>query len=549
MEYVQKREGIFMNITIEKKYYEKHIKPAVTEDTIIYQTGERAYTVNGEFNYNLTRVGLDELNIMYEIARQTQNQSLMRQLTPIRNIRENPEITPKSLKAFMIGVYEFLRKNLIDGWLYEVYDNGIALPYLVESVVFIEAVRAYGETERERVEITLKANRGAQQRGGNLYSKKLKFNSDTIRNKTVEQSLQEWGFYKEDSELKESYTKHLNLFKSYQLKHGEQFIIEQSYYRDSEHYNRKEPVPFGSGVNDEEIINRVFSPTADPERWRELNMPQGFEEVPLHAYIYLFHLQVHKHVWVHVANMKPYEYDESLRNKLVLPETHRDLIDILVQHMDVLLEDVIKGKSGGTTILCVGKPGLGKTLTAEIYAEIMKKPLYKVQSGQLGLKSDDVEKNFEEILKRASRWGAILLMDEADVYIRKRGNDLHHNAVVAALLRTLEYFNGLLFMTTNRGDDVDDAILSRCIAVIEYKTPTPEAAKQIWKVLSTQFQVNLPDELIDRLVDTFPEVSGRDIKELLKLSARFAIAKKTSVNLEIFRQCAQFRGIKIEETI
>ena len=38
------------------------------------------------------------------------------------------------------------------------------------------------------------------------------------------------------------------------------------------------------------------------------------------------------------------------------------------------------------------------------------------------------------------------------------------NAVVGVFLRVLEYFNGLLFLTTNRIDDIDEAIVSRCIA-------------------------------------------------------------------------------------
>src|SRR3546814_2642760 len=66
---------------------------------------------------------------------------------------------------------------------------------------------------------------------------------------------------------------------------------------------------------------------------------------------------------------------------------------------------------------------------------------------------------------RISDWSSDVCssdLDEADVYIRCRDNDLEHNAIVAEFLRTLEYFNGLLFMTTNRINDVDDAILSRC---------------------------------------------------------------------------------------
>lgn len=119
------------------------------------------------------------------------------------------------------------------------------------------------------------------------------------------------------------------------------------------------------------------------------------------------------------------------------------------------------------------------------------------------------KRHFPAVLQRAARWDAILLMDEADVYIRRRDNDLEHNAIVAEFLRTLEYFDGLLFMTTNRVDDVDEAILSRCIAVIRYETPPKEDAIKLWKSLSEQFQVELSDQLIADLVRDFPYSSGR----------------------------------------
>ena len=149
----------------------------------------------------------------------------------------------------------------------------------------------------------------------------------------------------------------------------------------------------------------------------------------------------------------------------------------------------------------------------------------------------------KKVLKRAQRWGAVMLIDEADVYIRRRGNEIDHNAVVASFLRTLEYFHGLLFLTTNRVDDVDDAIASRCIATIRYSVPKAEDAKRIWNVLANQFQFQLPEDLVDSLVDNFRGVSGRDIKELLKLTAKWCRQKNVTPSLDVFKTCAQFRGL------
>jgi AAA+ superfamily predicted ATPase len=253
-------------------------------------------------------------------------------------------------------------------------------------------------------------------------------------------------------------------------------------------------------------------------------------------------MEWHRDIWVHVQHMAVYRYQPELREKLVLPSNHRDLIDILTSKTNVFVQDFVPGKSGGTTILCQGAPGLGKTLTAEVYSEVVGKPLYRVHSGQLGTTAASVGAALSGILQRATRWDAILLLDEADVYIRRRDNDLEHNAIVAEFLRTLEYFNGLLFMTTNRIDDVDDAILSRCIAKIHYATPPRADAIRLWTLLAAQLGADLGGELIEALTNAWPQSSGRDIKELLKLTTRYCRAKEIPLSEDAFRICATFRG-------
>ena len=73
----------------------------------------------------------------------------------------------------------------------------------------------------------------------------------------------------------------------------------------------------------------------------------------------MFHLDLHHYLWVHVDDMKPYAYQPELKDKLVLPPEQTDLIDILTAEMDVLMDDIVAGKSGGTTVLCAGPPGVG----------------------------------------------------------------------------------------------------------------------------------------------------------------------------------------------
>jgi AAA+ superfamily predicted ATPase len=99
-----------------------------------------------------------------------------------------------------------------------------------------------------------------------------------------------------------------------------------------------------------------------------------------------------------------------------------------------------------------------------------------------------------------------------------------------------------MFMTTNRIGDVDDAILSRCIATIHYEIPSKADATQLWKLLAEQFGADLDDALIEELTVRYPKASGRDIKELLKLATRYCKAKQLPLSEDVFRLCALFRG-------
>ncbi len=501
----------------------------------------------------------ESLEQLWHLAEQDQDKALMFQLIALRNIRTGTGhslVVPK-LDMLVPALVDYFATDAIDGWLYRRNKDGVLLPWLIDSVEYVQ--RQQGLIPGlPFVSIQLLANTIAatnpvddnspdQWRSGMTNS--ILFYQREMGGLTIPELLARKGFYKECPEFKEEYEKQAKRFQNFQPFYGKQFLARNSGFLIKEgdstlfknlEFFRITPGTAVKCVNDEEILERRIETHSD----RKTLFDNTFSEIPLHCYLYMFHLELHQNCWIHVQNLEEYQYKPELKTKLILPPEHRKLIDILTTHTDVLMDDIIEGKSGGTTILCMGAAGLGKTLTAEVYSEVVGKPLYRVHSGQLGTSAESVEAALSDILRRAARWDSILLLDEADVYIRRRDNDLQHNAIVAEFLRTLEYFDGLLFMTTNRVDDVDDAILSRCIAVIRYETPSREDAVKLWKSLSSQFEVHLSDELIDKLVRDFPNSSGRDIKELLKLTSRLCSSCNSPVTIEAFHQCAVFRGRK-----
>ena len=493
---------------------------------------------------------------LWHLAENHDDQALLFQLIGERNVRRasGGTFTVPNLEMLVPVLKEYLSIDAVDGWLYRRNRDGILLPWLIESIEYIP--REYDKPSMPYVCIQLLANTiasttqiddGVPEQWRSGMTNAILFYQREMGKLSIPELLASKGFYKECPEFREEYEKQYQRFSQFQSFYGKQFLARNFGFmlREGETPLSENleffRIPQGTAikcVNDEEILERRIETHASSGA--VIDGTSG--QIPIHCYLQMFHLEQHENCWVHVQNLDEYQYRPELKDKLVLPEDHRRLIDILTAHSGMLVDDIIEGKSGGTTILCMGAAGLGKTLTAEVYSEVVGKPLYRVHSGQLGTSAESVEAVLFTILRRAARWDAILLMDEADVYIRRRDNNLEHNAIVSEFLRTLEYFDGLLFLTTNRVDDVDDAILSRCIAVIRYEVPPRKDAIKLWKSLSQQFQVELSDSLIDDLVRDFPHSTGRDIKELLKLTSRLCSNTNEPVSLEAFHQSSVFRG-------
>lgn len=264
---------------------------------------------------------------------------------------------------------------------------------------------------------------------------------------------------------------------------------------------------------------------------------------PQHFDIEVFDLERHQYLEINSEYIEPYPWDETVIDKLILTDETKNLVEILIRSTQNKSEDIISGKMKGTIVIASGPPGVGKTLTAEVFSEYIKKPIYSVQCSQLGLNINSIEEKLKEILRRSSRWNCILLIDESDVYIRERGDDLEQNAIVGVFLRLIEYYQGIMFMTTNRGEIIDDAIMSRATAWIQYEIPDEKLSKEIWRVQSEQYNVKLTDKDIDMLMKKLNRNSGRSIRNLCKLVSSLEYDKKIP-NVERILQASSFQKLE-----
>ncbi|TRX98877.1 hypothetical protein FHL15_000219 [Xylaria flabelliformis] len=146
-------------------------------------------------------------------------------------------------------------------------------------------------------------------------------------------------------------------------------------------------------------------------------------------------------------------------------------------------QDLIQNKGRGLVVLLHGVPGVGKTATAEAVAMEYKKPLFVITCGDLGLSPSEVEWSLSNVFRLAHLWDCVLLLDEADVFLSQRSKlDMKRNALVSVFLRVLEYYNGLLFLTTNRVGTIDEAFKSRIHMSLYYPPLDKTQTRDIFRL-------------------------------------------------------------------
>jgi hypothetical protein len=235
-------------------------------------------------------------------------------------------------------------------------------------------------------------------------------------------------------------------------------------------------------------------------------------------------------------SIKPIAFNDQAFESLVLPETStvngldtKEMIRSLVEQASTNdYKDLIEGKGEGLIFLLHGSPGTGKTMTSEAVADLLRRPLYSVSIGELGTDITELERNLRNILEIATSWNAVLLLDEADIFLEARStHDVVRNALVGVFLRLLEYYQGVLFLTTNRVKNFDSAFHSRISLALCYPEHQADTRKHIWRNLTRFSNLNLSDSDLDQLA-TY-DINGRQIKNTIRLG--LALSKKKDVTL------------------
>ncbi|KAI0465622.1 hypothetical protein F4859DRAFT_500237 [Xylaria cf. heliscus] len=244
-----------------------------------------------------------------------------------------------------------------------------------------------------------------------------------------------------------------------------------------------------------------------------------------------FNLKKKKWSDLEVDKIGPVIWNKQAFKHLVMKEKTKRLIEALISNQieEEKSTDLITGKGNGLIMLLHGGPGTGKTLTAESVAEIAEKPLYPVTCGDIGIVPEEVENYLESVLHIGKTWGCVVLLDEADVFLEQRSlEDLQRNALVSVFLRVLEYYDGILILTSNRVGTFDEAFKSRIQLALHYKSLSEHQRTQIWRNFITRLE-EINEEGIDftDLKDHIEELAkhklnGREIRNVITTARQYA---------------------------
>jgi SpoVK/Ycf46/Vps4 family AAA+-type ATPase len=194
------------------------------------------------------------------------------------------------------------------------------------------------------------------------------------------------------------------------------------------------------------------------------------------------------------------------------------------------------------SLLLVGPPGVGKSMSAEVMAQEAGVRFFELDASSLKVEGvwGSAEKRLQEFFAEVrANTPAIVFIDEIDSIASKRSADPRDGAQQAennlrnALLLLLEQPTAasefaLTLGGTNRPEVLDEAILSRLSVTIRFPLPDLEAREQLWQHYTKPYEKRLSVSPLE-LAQLSAGYSGRDIANVCREAPLLAHAKKLGV--------------------
>jgi ATPase family associated with various cellular activities (AAA) len=234
---------------------------------------------------------------------------------------------------------------------------------------------------------------------------------------------------------------------------------------------------------------------------------------------------------------------------LVIPALVKESLNLLLQRA-YQRESLWKGLGStlsvtpnpGVRALFVGESGTGKTLAASYIATCLAAPLYRVDlSAVMNKYIGESEKNLAQLLDHAAASDVVLLFDEADALFGNRGDgqetgERFANMLTNFLLTRIESHPGIVILTTNSRERIDNAFTRRLDLIVEFPMPDFEERLHLWR---SHLGDRGPGEEIYRNLASYCDLAGGQVRNVVLTAATFS-------NNHTINSANLYEGLKVE---
>lgn len=260
-----------------------------------------------------------------------------------------------------------------------------------------------------------------------------------------------------------------------------------------------------------------------------------------------------------VKNKYLLSHEKIKKVKLIYEDS---LIKDLTRISDILVHDNLQkiqsriledNQHNGICISFYGPSGTGKTEKILQLAKESKRDVYNykiadTESKYCGEKQriiNEMFSEFKDIREKYIKDGLpepILLLNEADALFSKRHDEpddvgstatRENNQMQAELLDHIENFDGIMFITTNKIQNFDDAMERRLLFKIKFERPSKKIQKQIWQAKFPSLQ----ESDINSIVDKYNFTGGNINNVKKKLNIEYVLSGRKDNIEDIYDNC------------
>ena len=167
--------------------------------------------------------------------------------------------------------------------------------------------------------------------------------------------------------------------------------------------------------------------------------------------------------------------------------------------------------------------------------------------GELGTTPEALEERLSDLIDLCTPWHALVLIDEAEMLLERRSKgDVLRNAMVCVMLRLLEYYAGIMFLTTNRVESLDPAFQSRVQCALRYEPLDAAARARVWRdALTHAAPAHAADVDVDALAAR--ALNGRQVKNCVMLALALSGAEHAPLAMRHLEETAALTAAFVDE--